>query len=137
MNRPWHSAMSKGRAWLLFLLSLVAVAAPAWTDAYVCPMAREALREHKSSCCAKKETVRKTAAGPRIQVACHCPKLTWTANVAQVRDNSASDHASQPLALAPDFSVALLQRVGVAVVQRPVAYESGPPLWVRNLSIRC
>lgn len=129
--------MRKGRAWLLFILSLVAVAAPAWSDAYVCPMAREALREHRPSCCAKKETVRKTAAGPRIQVACHCPKLTWTANVAQVRDNSASDHASQPLALAPDFSVAMVQRVGTAVVQRSIAYESGPPLWVWNLSIRC
>jgi hypothetical protein len=137
MNRPRHAASRKGRAWLLFLLSLVAVAAPAWTDAYVCPMAREALREHRASCCAKAESVRPAASGERFEVACHCPKLAWSATPAQVREDSASDQATPILAPSPDPIAGFAQRIELGVPRSFLACESGPPLWVRNLSIRC
>jgi hypothetical protein len=123
-------------SWLLLALSLVAAAAPAWAAGYVCPMARQSLREHRPSCCVRAEPSAASASGPRLAEACHCPQVGWEAAPAQPREPDAF-HGSSPVATgAGPTSLPTVPSASVdpSRAERPPA---AAPLWIRNLSIRC
>lgn len=129
-------------AWTLFVLSLVAVAAPTWANAYICPMAR-AVQTHEdaesASCCSKAPAAPAHAStGKAYEIPCHCAQLQW--------DVAGFDHpraqifapavwAVQP---APLFQVSWAHAPDLS---RPTSDappdSSSPPLWVLHQSIRC
>ena len=129
----------------MFLLALVAVGAPVWANAYVCPMEQAAIAERaavakQSGCCPKVQTqTRQATSATRFETPCDCAQLQW--DVADV---------DAPRSVVFDVATTLWTRTGDAllsgrlnpvlrlrVVANPPVALCSPPLWVRNQSIRC
>ena len=128
----------------MFLLALVAVGAPVWANAYVCPMDREAkaaaIRGHETMCCPKAQPLPPPAFGvDAIEEPCDCAQLQWdVSSIDQTRQSViavASPVASLPSAdLQVSPRVSSLGRLRTALSPPPL---SSPPLWILNQSIRC
>lgn len=128
----------------MFLLALVAVGAPVWVNAYVCPMDREAkaaaVRGHETMCCPKSQTLPPPAFGvDALEEPCDCAQLQW--DVSDIDQTRSSVFAVvSPVSTNPpaDFQtpsrVSSLGRLRTGLAPPPL---SSPPLWVLNQSIRC
>lgn len=133
------------KAWTLFLLALVAVGAPVWANAYVCPMDRAARAAavpsgHETACCSKAATLPPAAWGvDALEAPCDCAQLQWdVSDIDQPR-------ASSVAAVAPAIQIAVPSPVSTlrnaTVVRRDLSQtplaSASPPLWILNQSIRC
>jgi hypothetical protein len=129
----------------MFLLALVAVGAPVWANAYVCPMKQAAIAEReaiadKAGCCTKTHASRHSAPdASRIEPPCDCAQLQW--DVSDINGPRSETFTSVSPLWAPTVDrllAGLLNPVSrLRVVARPAVAISSPPLWVRNQSIRC
>lgn len=144
MDRRKH-AQRTWKAWTLFLLALVAVGAPVWANAYVCPMERAAIAQRAAvqepaGCCAKTQAAAlPDASAARVEGPCDCAQLHW--DVADVDVPRTVVLASGASSFAVVANALLFGRldpiVRLRVVAHPPVAISSPPLWVRNQSIRC
>lgn len=133
------------KAWTLFLLALVAVGAPVWANAYVCPMELAAIAERatyaeRAGCCPKAQAAPKPdASETRLEPPCDCAQLNWDVTDVDVPRSVVIASATTPWALTePALLSGLLSPVvRLRLVAHPPVALSSPPLWVRNQSIRC
>jgi hypothetical protein len=100
-------------------------------------MARaESARSHLPACCAHRTVV--DASSPiSYRVACHCPIPTWQAGAVNQGLNRADFVPAILVVPALLGEMALSRAAPVVQVHSDIARASGPPLWVRNLSILC
>lgn len=137
--------LSAWKAWTMFLLALVAVGAPVWANAYVCPMDRAAKAAssstgHENACCQKVQTLPPPAFGVvALELPCDCAQLQWdVSSIDQTRQSVLA--MASPVALLPlvdlqvPSRVSSLGRLRTNLSPPPV---SSPPLWILNQSIRC
>lgn len=126
--------------WAFMVVAWLAVLLPVWGNLYECPMSRSE-PSTELGCCPSSAHLPapESSASPWFDVGCDCPSVTWEALPAEaVRD------------LRSDFTPAgpwIVVRYGKpsptparAVSSQPVlaaAAPSGPPLWLRNQSLRC
>lgn len=122
------------RGSLLFVLSLIAAVGPSWAASYLCPMARA--ESARPACCAHRQVSTATA-GPSLRVACHCPIPTWQVGAVNQGLNRAEFVPAVSIAPAPVLAIVPSVAAPIANVRTRVVRASGPPLWVRNLSILC
>lgn len=130
----------------MFLLALVAVGAPVWANAYVCPMDRAAkaavaAKASETACCTKAQTLPPPAWGvDALETPCDCAQLQW--DVTDVDQPRSSHPASlvPTASIPPQASAPFLRLIATeshrATPAPPLAISS-TPLWVLNQSIRC
>lgn len=129
-------------AWTLFVLSLVAVAAPVWSNAYVCPMARAAQALESTEpveCCSKVQTAPPHAtSGEAYEIPCDCAQLHW--------DVAGIDHPRVQAIASCSWAVQAALPSHVSWHPAPLLASpasdappdpSSPPLWKLHQSIRC
>lgn len=129
----------------MFLLALVAVGAPVWANAYVCPMDRAARAAavpsgHETACCSKAATLPPAAWGvDALEAPCDCAQLQWdVSDIDQPRSSSVA-------AMAPVVQIALPSPVPTLrsatttprIPSHAPPASVSPPLWILNQSIRC
>jgi hypothetical protein len=136
MNRGRHQRTG-WRGSFLFVLALIAAIGPSWAGTYLCPMARaESAKSRVPACCAHRQVTAATA-GPSLRVACHCPIPTWQVGAVNQGLNRAEFVPAVSVAPAPAIVIVLSRTAPIANFLPRVVRASGPPLWVRNLSILC
>lgn len=133
------------KAWTLFLLALVAVGAPVWANAYVCPMDRAAKANALSTsletvCCPKAQTLAPPAYGVvALEIPCDCAQVSWDVSaIDHPRTSNLGAHAEIPSRAFPVLEFTLRSSVErLRQVSAPPPASSAPALWVLNQSIRC
>lgn len=131
------SAMRRGKSWGLLILGILSVLAPVWANVYVCPMER-AREKILPACCAKAEAP-VTQAGTRFAPPCDCPRLVWQAgetDLVRAFQIGSVDMAPIPAVL-PWVRESWKAPASVPPDSRERGASLPPPLWMRNLSIRC
>lgn len=144
MNRR-NPTLRAWKAWTLFLLALVAVGAPVWANAYVCPMDRAAKANALSTsietgCCPKTQTLAPPAHGVvALELPCDCAQVSW--DVSAIDQPRTANLSANPDALSRSLAVAECaighSRVPLRQVSTAPPIRTAPALWVLNQSIRC
>jgi hypothetical protein len=122
------------RGSFLFVLALIAAVGPSWAASYLCPMARA--ESARPACCAHRNVSTATT-GASLRVACHCPIPTWQVGAVNQGFNRAEFVPAVSVAPAPVLTIVSSRTAPIATALPSVVRASGPPLWVRNLSILC
>lgn len=130
------STRRRGQSWGLLILGILSVLAPVWASVYVCPMERAGDEQILSTCCAQADASASQAKA-RFEPSCDCPRVVWQGGETDlVRGFQASSLDVSIQAVLPWFRESRIAPASVPPDLRE-RVSALPPLWMRNLSIRC